>query len=492
MNKIALFLVLSFIYIESSMGQTSRFTLNDVIRIAQEQSPDAILSKHRFRASYWQFRSFKASYLPGLSFSGTIPDLNRSIDQITNDLGEEIFVERKSISNLARLSLSQNIGLTGGSVFINSNLQQISQIDVDGSTRYLSTPVRIGFQQPIFAFNRLRWDKKIEPLRYDEAKKTYIEAVEQVSLRAIARFFDLANAQLNLDIAKINFSNSDTLYKIAQGRYNIGTIAENDLLQMQLSRLNSETELNRAEIDLELQKTRLRSFLGYNERMNFDLVIPDSIPAMELNFQNIMELAQKNNPDIIARQRLLLEARRDVAQAKGQRGRNINLYASYGLTHTAEKEVQTVYQTPFQNEQQLQIGFQIPIIDWGQGRGRVKMAESQQELVEVQISQDQVDFEQNVFLQVMQFNLQDDQVNIAATAERIAQSRYDVTKQRFLIGKIDVLNLNDALKEKDSSKRAYIQSLRNYWSYFYTLRQLTLYDFINNRGLDQDFDIIVK
>jgi outer membrane protein TolC len=110
----------------------------------------------------------------------------------------------------------------------------------------------------------------------------------------------------------------------------------------------------------------------------------------------------------------------------------------------------------------------------------------------VQISQDQVDFEQNVFLQVMQFNLQDDQVNIAATAERIAQSRYDVTKQRFLIGKIDVLNLNDALKEKDSSKRAYIQSLRNYWSYFYTLRQLTLYDFINNRGLDQDFDIIVK
>lgn len=492
MNKLALFFVLSFFYIERSTSQTSRFTLDDVIRIAQEQSPDAILAKHRFRASYWQHRSFKASYLPALSFSGTIPDLNRSIDQITNDLGQEVFVERKSISNLARLSLSQNIGLTGGSVFINSNLQQISQIDVDESTRYLSTPVRIGFQQPIFAFNRLRWDKKIEPLRYEEAKKSYIEAVEQVSLRAIARFFDLANAQLNLDIAKINFNNSDTLYKIAQGRYNIGTIAENDLLQMQLSRLNAQTELNRAEIDLELQKTRLRSFLGYNERMNFDLVIPDSIPAMELNFQNVMELAQKNNPDIIARQRLLLEAKRDVAQAKGQRGRNINLYASYGLTHTAEKDVKSVYQDPFQNEQQLQIGFQIPIIDWGQGRGRVKMAESQQELVEVQIGQEQVDFEQNVFLQVMQFNLQDDQVNIAATAEKIAQSRYDVTKQRFLIGKIDVLNLNDALKEKDSSKRAYIQSLRNYWSYFYTLRQLTLHDFLTNSPLYQDFDIIVK
>ncbi|HEX3010221.1 MAG TPA: TolC family protein, partial [Bacteroidales bacterium] len=192
------------------------------------------------------------------------------------------------------------------------------------------------------------------------------------------------------------------------------------------------------------------------------------------------------------RQRLQIEAKRDVAKAKGQRGRNINLFASYGLTHTEAEDIPTVYSDPFQNEQRLQVGVQIPILDWGQGKGRVKMAQSQQELVDVQVSQDQIDFEQNIYVQVMQFNLQDDQVKIASTAERIAQSRYDVTKQRFLIGKIDVLNLNDALKEKDSSKRAYIESLRNYWNFFYNLRQLTLYDFMQKQSLDQDFDVIVK
>ncbi|NJK96286.1 MAG: TolC family protein [Bacteroidales bacterium] len=316
--------------------------------------------------------------------------------------------------------------------------------------------------------------------------------MESVSLKAISRFFDLANAQLNLSIAKINYSNSDTLYKIAQGRYNIGTIAENDLLQMQLSLLNASTALNEAEVDLELQRSRLRSFLGYNEKMNFELVLPDSIPGLQLEVQKVMELAQNNNPDVISRQRRLLQAQRDVAQAKGERGRNINLYASYGLTHAAASKIPTVYEDPFQNEQQLQIGFQIPIIDWGQGRGRVKMAESQKELVDVQLSLEQTDFEQSIFLQVMQFNLQDDQVDIASRAEAIAQSRYDVTKQRFLIGKIDVLNLNDALKEKDNSKRAYFDALRNYWNYFYFVRQLTLYDFVQDKPLVQDFDLIVK
>jgi outer membrane protein TolC len=151
-----------------------------------------------------------------------------------------------------------------------------------------------------------------------------------------------------------------------------------------------------------------------------------------------------------------------------------------------------VYQDPFQNEQRFRIGFAIPIVDWGQGKGKVKMAQSNQELVDVQISQEQADFEQNIFVQVMQFNIQDDQVFIAAKADTIAQNRYDVTKQRFLIGKIDVLNLNDALKEKDNAKRGYLESLRNYWTYFYNMRQLTLFNFVDNQPLSQDYEVIVK
>ena len=92
----------------------------------------------------------------------------------------------------------------------------------------------------------------------------------------------------------------------------------------------------------------------------------------------------------------------------------------------------------------------------------------------------------------MQFNLHDDHVLAAAKADTIANSRYDVTKARFLIGKIDVLDLNVAQSEKDQAKRGYVSALRQYWNYFYTIRQYTLFDFIEEKRLQQDFENIIE
>ena len=145
------------------------------------------------------------------------------------------------------------------------------------------------------------------------------------------------------------------------------------------------------------------------------------------------------------------------------------------------------------NQQQgVRIGFTMPILDWGLGRGKYKMAQSSLELAQVQSRQAIADFQQNLFLDVEQFNLQKSQVAIAAKSDTVAMKRYEVTKQRFLIGKIAVLDLNDADSRKDQNKRAYVQSLQNYWNYFYNLRNLTLYDFINRKPLETDYEKLIE
>jgi outer membrane protein TolC len=116
------------------------------------------------------------------------------------------------------------------------------------------------------------------------------------------------------------------------------------------------------------------------------------------------------------------------------------------------------------------------------------MAQSAQEVVKMDVSQAIITFDENIFLQVMQFNLQDDQVAIATKADTIADLRYEVTKQRFLIGKIDVPDLNVALEEKDVARRSYVEALRNFWDYYYDLRGLTLYDWQKGVKLSEDFD----
>ena len=86
----------------------------------------------------------------------------------------------------------------------------------------------IGYRQSLFGYNSLKWDRRIEPVRYQEAKKSYVETLELVSANAIHKFFALATAQSDYDIASFNYANADTLYRYAQGRYNIGTITENE------------------------------------------------------------------------------------------------------------------------------------------------------------------------------------------------------------------------------------------------------------------------
>lgn len=473
----------------SAQKINKRLTLEEVIGIAQDQSLQAILAKHRFRGSYWQYRTFKAKYLPHLSLSSTLFNFDRSIKQnmsYENSEWVERIGESKSLNSSGRLDLSQNIGLTGGSIFLSSQLARNDRLQGDSLVRFVSSPVSIGFRQPINGYNELHWEKKIEPKIYEEAMKQYIDAMEGVSARAVNYFFDLALAQMNLEISEINYNNTDTLYKIAVGRFNMGTIAENELLQLELSHLNAGANFNSASIDLEVNKFQLRSFLGFNEKVDLELIMPTNVPALEIDVIRALEEAKKNNPDIIGLERQLLEAERDVAVARSEKGLNATLYASFGLTKEAP-DINGVYLNP-RDQQQVQIGIELPIIDWGLNRGKFKMAQSNQQVVMTSVQQEKVDFEQQVLLSAMQFNLQDDQLIIAAKADTVASYRYEVAKRRFLIGKIDVLDLNVALEEKDVARRGYIAALREFWSYYFNIRRLTLFDFISNKPLTASFE----
>ncbi|MEA1896989.1 MAG: TolC family protein, partial [Bacteroidota bacterium] len=220
-----------------------------------------------------------------------------------------------------------------------------------------------------------------------------------------------------------------------------------------------------------------------------ELIIPDEIPDLTVDVSQALSLAYENNPEILGLERQLIEAERDVAVARGEKGLNANLTARFGYSGSGATAPDAY--TDFDNTQMVNLQFSMPIMDWGLGRGKYKMAQSNQEVVRTNVMQDRIDFDQSVFLTISQFNFQDDQLSIAAKSDTIASRRYEVTKQRFLIGKIDVLELNVADSEKDVAKRNFITALRNYWTDFYNVRRLTLYDFIKNEALTADFDSLV-
>lgn len=493
-NRLIVFAAfLSAYFIQYTEAQTVKkvLTFDEVIRLSEDQSPSALIAKHRFRASYWQYRSFKAQYLPSLTLSGTAPDFNNGLEKVYNSQTDQYVYRAKStVSTTSSLSLSQAIGPLGTVISLSSDLTLYKDIEKKLPINYITNPVSININQPIRRYNTLKWQAKIEPLRYEMARKDFLNSIEEVHMNAVQNFFMLALAQINKQIAEMNYSNADTLYRIAQGRYQLGTIAEDDLLQMQLSFLNAETAKKQADMNLRDRQIRLASFLGFNENVEIELIIPSEIPNLQVDMQEVLNLALANNPDIINQRINTFNAQSNLAQARNSRGVTATMFASVGFNQQNNDLIQAY--NNLSNSQRVRIGFTLPIIDWGQGRGKYKMALSSLELAEVQEKQAMSNFQQNLFLDVAQFNLQKDQVAIAAKSDTVAMRRYEVTKARFLIGKISVLDLNDADSRKDANRRAYIQSLQQYWNYFYNIRALTLYDFINRKPIETDFEKLLQ
>ena len=206
-------------------ADAGRLTLRDAIRMAQAHSPEAQAAEHTYRAAYWSYRSFRANYLPEVNLVSS-PYLNRQINRVTQPDGTEQFIRQNQLITDLGLQVNQNIWFTGGNLFVQTSTQRMDELG-SSFTSYNSQPVTVGYQQSLFGYNSLKWDRRIEPVRFREAKKTYAETLELIASKTCELFFDLATAQANLDIARSNYASADTLYRYARGRYNIGSITEN-------------------------------------------------------------------------------------------------------------------------------------------------------------------------------------------------------------------------------------------------------------------------
>ena len=470
-----------------SQQDTVFLTLDEAMIIARSQSADALIAKHRFRMNYWEYRSFKADYLPSVTIDAILPNFSRSYRAVTQPDGTEIFQYNTLGNYAAGMSINQKVGPTGGSVFLRSSLQRRDNVFDDTTySSYQSTPVVIGYNQPIFQYNEYRWAKQLEPLKYEKAKRQYLEDVEQVSMTTVNHFFNLLLAQIEKGIAEKNLNNYDTLFRIAKGRYQLGRIAENELLQLELNYLLAKASVDNARLNYENMLFRLRSFLRLKDTGMLKLIPPAETWHGIINTSDALAEARKNTVESLDFQERLISAESEVRRAKMNGRFDADLYLEYGLTQSTES-ISDVYENPL-DQQTLNLGINMPILDWGKARGQIKVAESNYELEQTSVEQEVIDFEQNVFLSVMEFNMQKDQLFIAAKADTVAQKRYDVTQKRYMIGQIDdVLELNNAQIDNDTAKKGYYSALRSYWINYYELRKMTLYDFMDNKMLIFDF-----
>jgi outer membrane protein TolC len=484
---VALFSIISFSLAAQSEPKLISLNLEEVIELAQSDAPDIQISKTKLSNRYWFYQTYLSDYRPQIGLQATIPNLNRSFQSIPLPDGTQAFVSRAFMENSFGINLSQEVALTGGSVYAFSGLERLDIFKndlVDRSKSYFATPIIIGFEQPVFGFNRLKWAKEIEPLRYEEANREFVEEMEDVAFRSTALFFDVLIAQLNVQALTKNKADADTLLNISQGRFSVGRIAETELLQIELSAMNADANLAAARLQLQTNTERLRNFLGIEQQVTFQLTPPEQIPVFMIDEKLALAYAQKYRSESIAFMRRLKEAERAIAEAKANQGLRMDISGQFGLNQVAANFSDS-YTDPL-DQQRVTIGLNIPIADWGKAKARMEVAKSNQQLEQMNVNQERISFEREISIKVQQFDLLRTQVELANRAFEVSQKRLDITRKRYLIGKIANIELNLAIQEQDAARRSYYAALRAFWTAYYELRRLTLYDFAADRPLVKD------
>ncbi len=490
-NLSQLIFLLIILNVNSLFAQTKTYTLDQVIQIAQDQSPDALVAKYEIISNYWAYRNFKRGLLPQINFTGVLPNVTRAFNNYTNPDGSQSYIGQSYISYSGVLQVEKRLGFTGGNVFINTGLQRIDNFyDTITTQEFLSTPINIGISQPLFNFNPYKWSKKIEPLKYKEAKRKYIETIEQVSITSVKYYFGLLKAQMRVQINELNVQNYDTLYKIAKGRLSMGKIEENDYLQLELNYLQSQSALELAKLEYENASYRFKSFLRIEPQVQVILSDPIPVTFILIDKESALRYAMQNSSQMINLERQLLQANAFLDQAKKENGLNANLYAVFGLTQNAIA-LDKAYHDPH-DQQNLNLGIQIPLYDWGMRKGQVKVAQSNLEIAKSNVEQSRIDFMQGIYLQVTKFNMQQNQLYIAAKSDTVAQRSYEITKNRYFLGKISVTDLNIAQKSNDQARLNYLTSLQTYWESYFQLRKNTLFNFEKNVQIEVNFEKILE
>lgn len=465
-----------------SVAQIKKLSLADVITLAISQSPRYRLAQTQKEISYYQYLTYKSNFNPQISLYGNAPAYNKEYYEVRQPDGTIKFQSISQNNASVGVGLSQRILFTGGEISVNSDFARFDDFKYK-TKQYNGTPVYVRLIQPLFAVNDLKWNRKIEPLKYEESKRSYTQEMENIAQQSVTLYFNVLDAQSNIDIASFNLANGIRNYDIEKKRIDLGTTTEDRLLQLEMQVLTNQQNLEKAKYDFQIAQLSLNTFIGIKDNMEFEVSPPQNISTFNVDVTRAIEFARKYRMEFFAFERKKQEAQRNLAYAKAEK-QQITLTASYGLNNVGNN-IGEIYQTP-NDQQRFNIGFNIPIIDWGRRKAMYNTMMANEKLTSFNIELEESVLIQEIITLVKNFDRLKNNIELAQKTDTVAQRRYDISNKLYQVGRITITDLNFAQNEKDNAHRNYVATLRQYWDSYYLLRRLTLYDFEKNVPLFQE------
>lgn len=466
-TQLYIFLTCFFLIASQSVDAQQTMTMEEVINSAAGTSFQSVNAAQNQAIATADHQLYFSQLKPQVRLEATVPNYLKTSTAITQPDGSIAFRSVSQHNAALSLTATQDIPFTGGQLFLQTDLQRFDDLSAD-TKLYNGIPMRIGLIQPIFGYNRFKFQNKIVELNKNIAAKNYtIETKNSIAI-ASGLYFDILIAKENNNIAKTNSSINEKLLTITKERLELGKATKDELLQLNIELQNAKLSNQQSALDVVQAVLELNTFLGKDLTDTSDnFTWPETPETILLDEEKMISKAISHRPEIMRFQRSILEAEDNYAQQKFQYGIQATLFASYGFAKGAGT-LEGIYRDPL-DEQQLRLSVSVPIVDWGTRKAARKSATLQIEQAKMNNNQALLEMKNQVRRLVRTFHQQQQALELIKNTMDLAEERSQISNERYILGNISITDLTIAQREKNVSRINYVRALKDYWQTYYLI-----------------------
>ncbi len=492
MKKYILISLLFIAQISGVKSETYNLDLQKSIEIAKIKSFNMMNLVQDFKIAENNLKSATSSLKTHINLNFVAPDYQNSVEAFKTDTSITYY-SSKRLNYGSNLIINQPLP-TDGSIYINSGISNTDFYSISKRTPSLYTT--IGFEQPLtalYGYNKIKSDLKIAKLNYESSKKGLKREELNIIYLVSNSFYNLLAAQKRSEIAQLDLERQKEANDISQNKYKAGLIKEVDALQMEVDLAEAQ---NNFELSLINQGSTLSEFkqliginlndsVSINSEFKYDIVIVDSEKAVQLALENRLEIREQEIE--IEQNKMNLKQQKSKGMIQSSLNMSVGKYGTSNQTinTTLSNSIKNSYSDFLDRSPDYSLGFRVnvPILDFGENRAKVKSAEARLEKNRLQKEEIQRSIEREVRNLVADLNSSLKRLQLLEKNVIIAEKSFEITRQRFSDGDIDSQAL--AL-ERSRLNNAYNSHLRAYINYQLMLADITrktFYDFQKNEAV---------
>lgn len=488
MLKIKIVLAVMLLSASATFGQEI-MTLNRALEVATLNSPDLQKSSLSLQRSQNNLAAQRAGLKSLFSLKVDPTNYNKG----TNfDSFNAQWYNRENFTSGASFSIDQPILPTGGSIWLNddfywqyNNSERFNAATgkyEPNITRQFYNGLRVGFNQPIFTYNKLKQDLRKIELDYENTLLSYLLQKLSLERQVAIYFYDVYQKQMSLDIAKSELYNNQSSYDIIKNKVEGGLTALEELYQAEVNLASSKSSVSNAEVTLENSKDQFKMLVGMDLDVNFLAMTSVEVTPVFVNVTEAQQYALNSRMEIRQREIDIENSQFALIEAKNNTNDfNGSVSGSFGLSGVNE-QFGSMYSYPTQ-EPRFAISLNIPLYDWGKRKNTIAAAQASIDMSEIDLNQEKRDIVINVRQVYRSMDNIKNQIEIAKLNVKNSQLTYDINAERYRNGDITGMDLNLFQNQLSSKKMDLTNSLIDYRIELLNLKIQTLYDFELNMSI---------